>query len=126
MKKKGANPNKYGKLDEAIAEENSKFIAGQDELQLQIMERQDAELDALGRSVAVLGDMGKTMGAELAAQGKMLEDLDEEVTATNERMGAARRRVDTLLKKAKGNCMTILMVILIVVLVVLILLIFLL
>lgn len=126
MKKKGfgGNPSRYAKLDEAIAEDNSKFINGQDAMQMQILQRQDEELDALGRSVAVLGNMGKTMSAELAAQGQMLEDLGDEVTQTDTRLGAARRKVDALIQKTKGNCMTVLVWVLIGVLVVLIILIF--
>ena len=88
------------------------------------MKRQDIELEALGQSVAVLGNMGKVMGAELAAHGQMLDDLDEEVTKTNERMGAARRRVDTLIKKTKDHKLTLIMVVLILVLIVIIILIF--
>ena len=119
-----AGNGRYAKLDEAIAEENGKFIAGQDAAQLQILARQDAELDALGRSVAVLGDMGKTMSAELAAHGQMLEDLDDEVTRTDTRLSAARRKVDSLVQKSKDNCMTILIWVLLAVLAVLIILIF--
>ena len=119
----GAN-GRFAKLDEAIEEENSKFIAGQDAAQLQILARQDAELDALGRSVAVLGDMGKTMSAELAAHGQMLEDLDDEVGRTDTRLTAARRKVDSLVQKSKDHCMTILIWVLLAVLVVLIILIF--
>ena len=124
QKRRGARGGRYAKLDEAIAEENSKFIEGQDAAQLQILARQDAELDALGRSVAVLGDMGKTMGAELAAHGQMLEDLDDEVTRTDTRLSAARRKVDSLVQKSKDNCMTILIWVLLAVLAVLIILIF--
>ena len=128
QKRRGARTaranGRYAKLDEAIEEENSKFIAGQDAAQLQILARQDAELDALGRSVAVLGDMGKTMSAELAAHGQMLEDLDDEVGRTDTRLTAARRKVDSLVQKSKDHCMTILIWVLLAVLVVLIILIF--
>ena len=121
---KKSRSSKYAKLDEAIEDENSDFIASEDAKQAQIMRRQDDELEALGQSVKVLGNMGREMGNELEKQNRMLEDLETDVDKTDSRVKSHTRRVEELIKKNKNKCLNTTIVILVIVLVVLLIFIF--
>ena len=62
--------------------------------------RQDEDLDELSESVARLGNVGLTIGEELDAQGKMLEELEEDVDGTTTRLAAAQRKLTQVIKKS--------------------------
>lgn len=62
--------------------------------------RQDEDLDDLSQSVARLGNVGLTIGEELDAQGKMLDELEEDVDGTTTRLAAAQRKLTQVIKKS--------------------------
>ena len=73
-------------------------------------------------SIQRIGQVGLTIGEELETQGKMLEELEEDVEGTNSRLAAAQRKMNAVLKKAgaKGQMaiiavLTVLLVILFVI-----------
>ena len=47
--------------------------------QEQILERQEVELGAIGKSVDRLGEMGRVINSELKSQGRELDAFTEEV-----------------------------------------------
>jgi len=116
-KREGGQGSRYAKLDEVIAQENARFIEGQEQMQAQIMREQDAELEVLGQSVRKLGDMGRQIGDEIQLQGQMIEELSDNVDRTTTRIDAAKRKINTLINQSKDKCMTALIIILILTLV---------
>ena len=69
-------------------------------LEVSCCRRQDEDLDELSESVARLGNVGLTIGEELDAQGKMLEELEEDVDGTTTRLAAAQRKLTQVIKKS--------------------------
>lgn len=100
-----------------IAQENGRFVDGQEQMQAQLIRQQDADLDALGSSVRKLGDMGRAIGDELDVQNRMLDDLGDDVDRTTTRFDAAKRKIERIIASSRDRCMTILIVVLILVLV---------
>lgn len=47
-----------------------------------------------------MGNVGLTIGEELDAQGKMLDELDEDVEGTTTRLAAAQRKLTQVIKKS--------------------------
>ena len=64
------------------------------------MRRQDEDLDDISASISRIGQVGLTIGEELASQSKMLEELDEEVDGVQARLKAAELKMRDVLKKA--------------------------
>ena len=73
--------------------------AGFDDHQQLLVRRQDEDLDDISASITRIGQVGLTIGEELASQSKMLEDLDEDVDGVNARLAAAERKMRDVLKK---------------------------
>ena len=74
--------------------------AGFDDHQQLLVRRQDHDLDDISESITRIGQVGLTIGEELASQSRMLEDLDNELTGVNARLAAAQRKMETVLKQA--------------------------
>lgn len=89
-----------GKLARAVQEENESFLGSQQQRQQQIIRQQDQELDQLGESVTRIGHVGLQIHEELAQQGTMLDELDEDIEGTATRLQAAQKRMNHVLKKA--------------------------
>ena len=70
-----------------------------DEHQQLLVRRQDEDLDDISVSISRIGQVGLTIGDELASQSKMLEDLEEDVDGVNARLAAAERKMREVLKK---------------------------
>ena len=51
-------------------------------------------------SIQRLGQVGLTIGEELETQGKMIDELEQDVDGTNSRLAAAQRKMNQVLKKA--------------------------
>ena len=64
-----------------------------------LVRRQDEDLDDISASITRIGQVGLTIGEELASQSKMLEDLDEDVDGVNARLAAAERKMRDVVKK---------------------------
>ena len=108
------------KLENAITSQNESYLNNQTDQQALLIRhaarpachvpsslrlshpcrRQDEDLDELSESVARLGNVGLTIGEELDAQGKMLEELEEDVDGTTTRLAAAQRKLTQVIKKS--------------------------
>lgn len=87
---------------------NDTFI--QDEMQQQevMMQRQDEDLDDLASAVERIGLMGHEMHQELAEQGEMLDDLEDDFENTRSRIGAIQNKLDRFIgETSRGQFCTI-------------------
>ncbi|KAF3936194.1 Syntaxin-61 [Dactylella cylindrospora] len=90
------------------------------QLHQRIMEEQDESLDRLSHSITRQRELSIQIGDELDSQGDILDELDEGVDRTHRRITGARKRLDTVARKAKDNGSLITIAVLIVVLILLI------
>ncbi|KAK6083578.1 SNARE domain-containing protein [Seiridium cupressi] len=86
----------------------------------QILDQQDAQLDALGVSISRQRELSMQIGDELDDQVAMLDDVDATVDRHQGRLDRARRRVDKITRTAGDNKQMIAIIILIIVLILLI------
>ncbi|KAF7522211.1 hypothetical protein G7054_g12207 [Neopestalotiopsis clavispora] len=86
----------------------------------QIMDQQDAQLDALGVSIARQRELSMQIGDELDEQVAMLDEVDVVVDRHQGRMDRARRRVDKISRTASDNKQMVAIIVLIIILVLLI------
>lgn len=82
--------------------------------------RQDEDLEAMGEQVQRLGQVGLTIHEELSTQQNMLDDLDEDVDITTNRMRAAQKKIADIIKKSGGKKQFLLIIALVIVLLVLV------
>ncbi len=115
----GAGGARGGGLDGAIAANNDGYLDREHDQQQLIVRRQDDELDDISTSIQRIGQVGLTIGEELETQGKMLEELEEDVEGTNSRLAAAQRKMNQVLKKAGVKGQMIIIAILTVLLIIL-------
>jgi syntaxin of plants SYP6 len=81
--------------------------------------RQDDELDELGTAVTRIGQVGLQIHEELGQQAVLLDELDEDVEGTQNRLAAAQKKIATVLERAGLRTQLCLLVFLIVLLVIL-------
>lgn len=81
-------------------------------LQQEIMSQQDRDLESLEHSVAGTKHIALQINEETTLHNRLLEDLDEEVSATSSRMKAAQRRLRQVMRKG-ASCKTQLFVFLV-------------
>ena len=115
----GVGGARGGSLDGAIAANNDGYLDREHDQQQLIVRRQDDELDDISTSIQRIGQVGLTIGEELETQGKMLEELEEDVEGTNSRLAAAQRKMNQVLKKAGVKGQMIIIAILTVLLIIL-------
>jgi syntaxin 6 len=89
--------------------QNDEYLDDQHQQQQRMLRTQDVDLDDISHSIQRIGQVGLTIGEELATQGKMLEDLEQDVEGTNSRLAAAQRKMNQVFKKAgtKGQMVII-------------------
>ncbi|CEF99213.1 Syntaxin 6, N-terminal [Ostreococcus tauri] len=80
--------------------ESGRTERGFDDHQQLLVRRQDEDLDDISASISRIGQVGLTIGEELASQSKMLEELDEDVDGVQARLKAAELKMRDVLKKA--------------------------
>ncbi|KAH8677526.1 v-SNARE [Xylariales sp. PMI_506] len=86
----------------------------------QILDQQDAQLDALGASIARQRELSMQIGDELDDQVAMLDEVDGAVDRHQGRLDRARRQVGKITRTASDNKQMVAIIILIIVLVLLI------
>ena len=79
---------------------NDEYLDDQHAQQQSMLRSQDVDLEDISTSIQRIGQVGLTIGEELATQGKMLEDLEQDVEGTNSRLAAAQRKMNQVFKKA--------------------------
>ena len=82
------------RLDDAIGQANDAYLNQQTDQQQLLMQRQDVDLDDISASINRIGQVGLTIGEELETQGKMLDDLEQDVEGTKSRLQAAQRKMN--------------------------------
>lgn len=86
----------------------------------EILDQQDAQLDALGASIARQRELSMQIGDELDEHVAMLDDVDRAVDRHQGRLDRARRQVGRISRAAGESKQMIAIIILIIVLVLLI------
>ncbi|KAF3791359.1 Syntaxin [Nymphaea thermarum] len=98
-----------GRSDQYPNEANDDYISSETDRQMLLIRQQDQELDELSASVERIGGVGLTIHEELLGQEKILEDLNEEMDSTSNRLDFVQKKVAMVMKKAgaKGQIMMI-------------------
>lgn len=73
------------------------------EMQQDVMQEQDLNLAAMEQSVASTRHLALTINQELHVQERLLEDFEEEVDVSHNKMRAAQKRIKGVLKGSKGD-----------------------
>ncbi|CAL8461856.1 g1387 [Coccomyxa elongata] len=73
------------------------------QLQDQSMRQQDAELEELERTVTSTKHIALTVNEELDLHQRLLDDLDEDVDVTHNRMRTAHKKLKLVMRRS-GNC----------------------
>lgn len=79
-------------------------------LQRQIMRDQDGDLDKLEETALSTRHIALAINEELDLHTRLLDDLDEDVDVTNNRMKVVQRRLAFISKRAGSTCSLLLMV----------------
>lgn len=74
----------------------------------------------MGQQVERLGQVGLTIHEELSTQQHMLDDLEEDIDVTHNRMRAAQKKIAEVIRKSGGKTQFITIIVLLVVLVILV------
>lgn len=106
---RGAASSPLGGLSGEYERGNDEYLDDQQQQQQRMLRTQDVDLEDISVSIQRIGQVGLTIGEELATQGKMLEDLEQDVEGTNSRLAAAQRKMNQVFKKAgtKGQMIII-------------------
>merc|ERR1712216_779765 len=104
---RGGAASPLGGLSGEYERGNDEYL--DDQQQQRMLRTQDVDLEDISVSIQRIGQVGLTIGEELATQGKMLEDLEQDVEGTNSRLAAAQRKMNQVFKKAgtKGQMIII-------------------
>ncbi|KAI0137159.1 hypothetical protein BJ170DRAFT_45695 [Xylariales sp. AK1849] len=86
----------------------------------QVLDQQDAQLDALGESISRQRELSMQIGDELDDQVAMLDDVDGAVDRHQGRIDRARRQVGRITRTAGDNKQMVAIIVLIIILVLLI------
>ncbi len=62
--------------------------------------QQDEQLEDIEQAVTRLGRVGLTIHEELESQGRMLEELEEDVDTTSSRLKATQKKVMDVIKRS--------------------------
>jgi len=113
---RGARDTDGGETEET-RDMNNRQIAEQ---QQQMLTKQDEQLDQVLDGVTRLKTMGQDIHTELDLHKHLLDDLDEAIDRTDERLRMNTQRVDTVNEKAGGCCALLTIVLLFVLIIILI------
>jgi len=114
----GAKPNRV------MTSNNDEFLTSESDRQVLLVKEQDQELDALSASVERLGSVGLTIHEELMGQERILEDLDQDMDKTSNRLDFVQKKIALVMKKAGAKGQIMMIVFLLILFIVLVLLVF--
>ncbi|CAK9868472.1 unnamed protein product [Sphagnum jensenii] len=85
------------------------FITDESGQHALIMKEQEEDLDDLSETVMRLGGVGLTIHEELSSQGRLIDELGNDMDSTATRLDFIQKRVATVMKKAgwKGQVMIV-------------------
>ena len=113
--------SRYEKLEREMQSENQGFIDGQQQSQQMVMREQDTQLQEVGQTIGVLKNMGVMIGDELDEHNDMLEEMDDEMTNTSDRLSGALKKLDRTLaitRDGKQSCCICLLLITLIILII--------
>lgn len=111
-------------LEAKVHNANESFLGDEQSRQQLIMKQQDNELEDIEQAVTRLGRVGLTIHEELESQGRMLDELDEDVDTTHSRLKATQKKILDVIKKSGTTTQLAVIVFLVIVLLVLVVLTF--
>lgn len=103
----------------ALARENQNFVSSEKGKAMELIARQDEDLDHLGKAVDRLGEIGRDINTEVKEQTVLLDKLGEEIDESNNKLMVVQGALGKLLN-TKDGCQIWTVVILAVVLILLI------
>ncbi|CAM6034877.1 unnamed protein product [Sphagnum compactum] len=85
------------------------FLTNESDQQALIMKEQDEDLDDLSETIMRLGGVGLTIHEELSSQGRLIDELGNDMDNTATRFDFIQKHISMVKKKAgsKGQVMTI-------------------
>jgi len=120
----GRQDDKFVRLQEAMVEDNQRFIEGQSQRQAQIFKTQDAGLDRLKDTVGNLKEIGNTISSELEEHDKIISDINTEVDKADTGLKGVVKKVNELIDKTSDGKQMCIIVVLILILVALVVVVF--
>ncbi|KAF6264347.1 Qc-SNARE, Tlg1/Syntaxin 6-family [Scenedesmus sp. NREL 46B-D3] len=97
---KTATAARVNPAEEKLHKANEGFLQGEGGKQQLMMKQQDSQLEDIEAAVTRLGRVGLTIHEELASQGQMLDELEEDVDSTHSRLRATQKKVLDVIKKS--------------------------
>ncbi len=115
-------PTRYTDDDRSITPDPTNDMSNQQihQYHAQVIQEQDDQLDRLGESIGRQRHLSMQIGDELEGQVALLDEVDRGVDRHQSRLDGAKRRLNSVGKKAKANWGMTTIIILIVILVLLI------
>lgn len=117
LMKQNRRTEQKSKLEEAIQQDNQRFIDDQHGQQQTIMRQQDEDLTQLEGTVGTLRNMGITIGNTLQQHETLINEIDHDVTKADSSLKGAVRKLNALIDSTSDNKQLCIIVILILVLV---------
>eukprot|EP01023_Acetabularia_acetabulum_P052011 TRINITY_DN5764_c0_g1_i1.p3 TRINITY_DN5764_c0_g1~~TRINITY_DN5764_c0_g1_i1.p3 ORF type:complete len:225 (-),score=27.63 TRINITY_DN5764_c0_g1_i1:320-994(-) len=100
--------------------QSQKEFEMQNQEQQSLLRQQDEQLDNLSEQVGRIGEIGIRIHEELNTQNNMLDELDQDVDITTNRVQAAQVKIGEVIKKSGTVKQLICVIILVVILIILI------
>merc|ERR1712228_729180 len=99
--------------------QNDEHINYHNQEQQQEMKQQDVILDDMHQTLKRLGVHANTINVEIESQTKLLDEVDEEMTITGDRLTRLTQKLDQLLgnSNSKKICLIVLLVVILVVMI---------
>merc|ERR1712129_429613 len=99
--------------------QNDEYIRHHHAEQQQEEKKQDVILDDMHQTLKRLGVHANTINVEIESQTKLLEEVDEEMTITGDRLSRLEKKLDQLLgnSNSKKICLIVLLIVILVVMI---------
>jgi len=104
--------DKFAGLNNALQQDNDRYINDNQSQQMQIMRDQDDVMDGISESVVTLGQMGKAIHSELTSQAIILNEMETKVDHTQGRLTTAIRKINTLIESTSDRVQWCLVIVL--------------
>jgi len=117
-------PDRFSGLENAVQQDNDRYIGDQQQQQMHIMTQQDDHLNAISQTVGHLGAMGEQIHSELLQQNRILDEMDDKVERTSARLTGVLRKVNKLLESTSDRVQWCLIIVLTLMLVGLVIIVF--
>ena len=106
-------PARVGETDATAEANNAQLLV----MQKALMEEQDVALDHLEKSVVTTKHIALQINEETQLQNRLLDDMDEEVDQTSNRLALAQKKLTRVMRQAGGCKAQILLLVTILILV---------